>query len=371
MEGQAHAAASRFGVFGALALALAGFGFSFTPWAQRLDMALLDREWAVLRAVAPRAAPDDIVVVGIDEASVNAVPQPLGAWNQPLGEVLVRIASGKPQAVALALPLPDRSLDVLAPGLDRALLVGLAAVGRNAPLVVALPIDAATHAARPMFPPYYALLGKERLGIDLWPRDVDGTTRRFSLRLPTQDGAFPTLAGRLCEVISGRCREGLVDFALGAPYRYVPFREVLEMRDAERVKRLFRDRIVLIGDVRRAGDRVPVPVNLAGWEPPAGDTPGVLLHAQALRTAMLGTGPEEAPRPAVVVLGALAALVLLLRRRHVALLAAGLGAVALAGLSLLALHGGSFVPVAAALCTLGAGAALQAAYGGARRPRPG
>jgi CHASE2 domain-containing sensor protein len=370
MEEEAHAAPSRFGVFGALALALAGFGFSFTPWAQRLDMALLDREWPVLRAVAPRAAPDDIVIVGVDEASVNAVPQPLGAWNQPLGEVLVRIASGKPQAVALTLALPDRSLDVLAPGLDRALLVGLAAVGRNAPLVVALPIDAATHAAHPMYPPYYALLGKERLGIDLWPRDADGTTRRFSLRLPTQDGAFPTLPGRLCEMLSGRCREGLIDFALGPSYRYVPFREVLEMRDAERVKRLFQDRIVLIGDVRRAGDRVPVPLNLAGWEPPAGDTPGVVLHAQALRTAVLGTGPVEAPRPLVVVLEAAASLVLLLRWR-IALLAAGIGAAALAGLSLLALHGGTFVPVAAPLCTLAAAAALQASYGGARRgPRP-
>lgn len=369
MEGSAPAAAPRFGVFAALALALAGSGFSFTPWAERLDMSLLDREWAFLRAIAPRPAPGDIVIVGVDDASVKAVPQPLGAWNQPLGEVLVRIASGKPQALALALPLPDRSLDVLAPGLDRALLVGLAAAARNGPFVVALPIDAATRAARPMYPPYYALLGKERLGIDLWPREADGRTRRFTLALPTQDGAFPTLVGRLCATLSARCREGLVDFSVGAPYRYVPFREVLAMRDAERVKRLFRERIVLIGDVRRAGDRVAVPLNLAAWEPPSGDTPGIVLHAQALRSAMLGTSPVAAPRPMVVLLVAAASLVLLLPRRRDGLIAGAVGAVALAGLAVFALRAGTFVPVAPAACALAAGVALRALYGRMHRPR--
>src|SRR5690348_18488482 len=114
------AGAPAHGAFGLLATALAGFAFSFTPWCGRLDMALLDREWAVLRSIAPHPAPEDIVIVGIDEASVKAVPQPLGAWNQPLGEVLVRIASARPQAIALRIPLPERSMDVLGPGLDRA-----------------------------------------------------------------------------------------------------------------------------------------------------------------------------------------------------------------------------------------------------------
>src|SRR5690349_8659070 len=186
------------GAFAVLALAVAGFAFSFTPLAARLDAAILDREWAVLRAVAPRPAPDDIVIVGVDEASVCAVPEPVGAWNEPLGEVLVRIASAQPRAIALTVPLPDRSLDGLRPGLDRALLVGLAAARRNGPFVVALSIDARTRAARPIYGPYLAVLGDQALGIDLWPRDADGVTRRFSLLVPTQDGGFPTFAGRLC-----------------------------------------------------------------------------------------------------------------------------------------------------------------------------
>ena len=363
------------GAFAVLAVAIAGFAFSFTPLAARWDAALLDREWAVLRAVAPRPAPDEIVIVGVDEASVHAVPQPVGAWNEPLGEVLVRIASARPQAIALAVALPDRSLDGLRPGLDRALLVGLAAARQNGPFVVAVSIDARTRSARPIFAPYLAVLGDQALGIDLWPRDADGITRRFSLLIPTEDGGFPTLAGRLCALLSGRCNDGLIHFALGAPYRYIPFSEVLQMRDADRAKRLFGGRIVLIGEAQRYSDRIAVPFNLAAWEPGGRDAPGIVVQAQALRTALLGAAPEEAARPVGVVLVALAALLVRVRRR--AFLAAGavLGAAALFAIGLASLRAGTFVPIAAALATLAGALALRIALDAAsrrrRRPRPG
>src|SRR6185312_12186124 len=110
MDRPEEGAGAALGALLAAVLALAGLAFSFTPLAERLDAWLLDREWSVLRALAPRPAPDDIVIVGIDEASVAAIPQPLGVWNEPLGEVLVRIASGHPRAIALDVALPDRSL---------------------------------------------------------------------------------------------------------------------------------------------------------------------------------------------------------------------------------------------------------------------
>ena len=355
------------GAFAVLALAIAGFAFSFTPLAARVDASILDREWAILRAVAPRPAPDDIVIVGVDEASVRAVPEPVGAWNEPLGEVLVRIASAQPRAIALAVPLPDRSLDGLRPGLDRALLVGLAAARRNGPFVAALTIDARTRTARPIFPPYLAVAGEQGLGIDLWPRDEDGVTRRFSLAIPTQDGAYPTLDGRLCALLSGRCNDGLIDFALGAPFRYVPFGEVLAMRDADRARALFRDRIVLIGDAQRYADRIAVPFNMAAWEPAGGDTPGIVAHAQALRTALLGAAPAEAARPVSVLLVVAAALLLGIRRPRLLAMAAVLGAAALAAVAVLALRGGTFVPTAAAFATLAAAVAARLAFDAARR----
>lgn len=342
------------------AVALAGLAFSLTPLAERLDAGLLDGEWTLLRAVAPRAAPDEIVIVGIDEASVAAVPQPLGAWNEPLGEVLVRIASARPRAIALDLALPDRSLDALRPGLDRALLVGLAAARRNGPLVAALSIDARTRGARPIYPPYLAVLGEEGLGIDLLPRDVDGVTRRFSLAIPTQDGHYPTFAGRVCARVAQRCSDGLLDFTLGAPLRYVPFHEVLALRDAARVRELFADRIVLVGPAQRYADRIAVPFGLAAWEPGGRDVPGIAAQAQALRTALAGTAPQDSSRALPALLVVFAALVVLVRRALVALAAAGLGLPLLAVLGAVALHGGTFVPEAAAMLTLLAAAGVAA-----------
>lgn len=361
MEEAGDGGAAGLRAFAVAAVALAGLAFSFTPGAERIDAWLLDREWDVLRMLAPRSAPDDIVIVGVDEASVRAIPQPIGAWNEPLGEVLVRIASANPRAIGIDIALPDRSLDALRPGLDRALLVGLAAARRNGPLVAALSIDAGTRAARPIYPPYLAVLGEGGLGIDLMPRDIDGVTRRYSLRIPTEDGSFPTLAGRLCATLSRRCRDGLIHFALGARWGYVAFHAVLGMRDAQRARELFHDRIVLIGDVRRYTNRLAVPFPLAAWEPPGGDAPGIVVHAQALRTALLDAAPAQASRPLAVLLVAVCALVVLARDWRLAAAGAALGSAALATLAVVSLQGGTFVPVSAAMGTLLAAALAHAA----------
>jgi CHASE2 domain-containing sensor protein len=347
--------------FAVAAFALAGLAFSLTPVAERLDALVLDSEWSVLRKVAPRPAPDDIVIVGIDEATIRAVPQPIGVWNEPLGEVLVRIASAKPRAMALDVALPDRSFDTLHPGLDRALLVGLAAARDNGPFVASLSIDARTRSARPVYPPYLAVLADEHLGIDLLARDVDGVTRRFSLLIPTEDGGFPTLAGRLCRALSKDCDDGLIDFALGPAFRSVPFERILHTRDTRWLEEQFRGRIVMIGETGRYADRISIPVNLAGWEAEQGTSPGIVVHAQSLRTALTGTAARTASRPAVMVLVAMAAMLAFRRnwRAGAALTAAGI--LALAGASLASLRGGMFLPISAACGTAALAWATSAA----------
>src|SRR4051794_38068580 len=109
------------------AVALAGFLFSLTPVATHLDNALLDLQWRVLRKFDPRPAPDDIIVVGIDPATVASIAEPPALWHESLGRALVRIAQAKPRAIGLGFPLPERSYDAIRPGLDRALFTGLAA----------------------------------------------------------------------------------------------------------------------------------------------------------------------------------------------------------------------------------------------------
>ena len=348
-DGAAHATMRAFSV---AAIALAGFVVSLTPMMAGLDDALLDREWRLLREFLPRPAPEDIVIVGIDPASVKAIPAPPGLWHEALGLALARIAASKPRAIGLDYPLPERSFDSIHPGLDRALFIGLAAAAQNGPFVANLSIDPRTRSARRIYTPYLAVLGDTRLAIGLVALDGDGVTRRFSILIPTEDGGFPTFAGRLCRALSKQCGDGLIDYALGAPFGYVPLKTVLETRDGERLSRLFRDRIVLIGETQPYSDRIDVPVNLAGWEEGGRDSPAIVVHAQSLRTSLLNAAPREASRPLSVLLVAIASLLFLVRDWRVALASLALAAaLAFAG-ALFALRGGLFVPVAAALVTL-------------------
>jgi adenylate cyclase len=361
-----HAAMRGFAV---AALALSGLAFSWTPIAERLDAALLDAHWSILRKFDSTPAPDDIIIVGVDEATFRAIPEPLGLWHEPLGRALVRIASAKPRAIGLDIVLPERSFDAMRPGMDRALMVGLAAARQNGPFAVALTIDVRTHAARPIYAPFLAVLREEGLGIGMFARDIDGVTRRFSLVLPTEDGGFPTLVGRLCRSLSKHCGDGLINFALGQPFHYVPLKRVLETQDTQLLEKLFRDRIVMIGETQPYSDRIAVPVNFAGWESGKAGSPGVVVHAQSLRTALLNAAPEEGSRPVILVLVTLAAMLVLMRDWRLALLAAILGAAGFFVAGALALRSGVFLPTSAGFVTLAAAWASSTTFNGWRGHR--
>jgi CHASE2 domain-containing sensor protein len=355
--------------FAVAAVALAGFLFSLTPAATYVDHALLDVEWRLLRKFDPRPAPDDIIVVGIDPATVNAIPEPPQLWHAALGRVLTRIAEAKPRAIGLDFPLPERSYDAIHAGLDKALFAGLASAAGNGPFVAVLTIDARTRSARRIHTPFLALLGDSRLGIGMLARDGDGVARQFSLLVPTDDGRFPTLVGRLCRALSKECVDGYVNYALGPAFRYVPMRNLFEM-EKPLAEKLFRDRIVMVGETQPFSDRVPVPVNLAGWEPSAPDSPAIVIHAAALRTALLGGAPSDASRPLVVLLLSAAALLFLVRDVRIALASVALAAIAALLAALLALRGGVVMPAAGILFTLALAWGARAAGAPRARRRP-
>src|SRR3954471_767079 len=97
--GRGQGAATR--GFAVVAAAIAGLAFAFTPWAERADLALLDAQWRTARHFEIRPAPDDIIVVGVDEATVARIAEPRGLWHEALGKLLARIAAARPRAIGL------------------------------------------------------------------------------------------------------------------------------------------------------------------------------------------------------------------------------------------------------------------------------
>jgi CHASE2 domain-containing sensor protein len=341
------------------AAALAALVFSLSPAAAWLDGKALDASWRVLRKFDARPAADEVIIVGIDPATVSAIPEPPPLWHQALGHALAKISAARPRAIALDFPLPEKSYDTIRAGLDRALFSGLATAIEGGPFVTVLNIDARTHGARRIHTPFLALLGESRLGIGLLARDDDGVVRRFSLAVPTEDGSFPTLVGRLCRTLARQCADGLVNYALGAPLMYVSLKTVIESQDPAMMQRLFRGRIVLIGETQPYSDRVPVPVNVAGWEPVERESPAIVVQGQALRTALARSAPSEGSRPLSILLITLAALLVLVRDWRHALGWAVLGSVVVMVAVVFVLRGGIYVAPSAVLFALWIAAALR------------
>ncbi len=343
-------------------LALAGLAFHLTPWAKQASEWAVDQGFGALRALGPKAAPDDIVVIGLDDAGIASdVPPDLAALRR-LPETLLRVAKGRPRAVALLAPLPSASLEASLPGLDGALATALAVTRAAAPLAIGITVDGRGEVVPIHEPLLRGVDAPRALAFSLLPRDRDGVVRHLDLALPTQQGAWPTAAGWLCAVLGGACAEGRIDYALGPAYRYIPVRRLLEIREAAALERLFRGRVVYLAPVLAPEERVPQPVSLAGWEQPGSRSPAVLAHAQSLRTLLHGTPVRDVPLPLVILAIAAAALVIL-SAPPMAPVVAALGAAATATAMVVALRQGWHLPPAAILATLVAAAVVSRVLG--------
>jgi len=171
-------------------------------------------------------------------------------------------------------------------------------------------------------------------------------------------------------VLDGNCGPGLIDYALGPAYRYVPARRLVEIRDDNALARLFRGRIVFVAPVAGPEDRVAQPLSLAGWEPSSAQPAAVLAHAQTVRTLLHGRPIREVPLPAMLLATAAAALVVLAATP----VAPAIGALAAAGVfagGLVALRMGWYAPLAAPLATLLAAVIASLVLGRAGRRSPG
>ncbi|MCX7155236.1 MAG: CHASE2 domain-containing protein [Rhodocyclales bacterium] len=254
----------------------------------RIDLALLDTTTNVLREYFPVAVSNEVVVVGIDEASAARYPEPLTLWHRYVGEFLRAAAAGKATAVGLDLVLPDHSYNEVLPGSDEALMMGILAAKKEIPVVLALTVEASGK-QRGLFRKFQLVAGEDGTGLALFPRDADHVVRRFDERIGENASVVPTMVGQLSRQLGKDPEPGIIDFSRGAPFTYIPIHEVLatlQAGDDVRLGQMFAGRPVLLGSVLPSSDAILQPVNLASWEDNGNLAPGVLIHAQALRSIL-------------------------------------------------------------------------------------
>lgn len=339
----------RFG--GAVVSVMLALLSGLSPWVQAWEAQLRDAQFRFLREYAPRPATDQVVVVGFDESTIKALPEPLALWHAHLGSFLQAMASAQAAAVGLDMVLPDRSFDTVLPGQDRLLIRGIVLARRAAPLVLARTLEP-TGRARPIHRPLLSAAGDQALGYALLPIDADGVVRRFDERLAQDADTVDTFAGQLARRLGLPVRQGLIDYAAGATMGFIPLQDVLAwQRDGEtdRLHQAFAGKVVLLGSTLTFEDRHRVPAPLAAWDLDNRMVSGVLIHAQVLRNLLSGGLVQPVASwltPLLVVLAAVGWF--WVPRAAIAALAFGAMAVAAWGVSTFALHHGlavSLLPV--------------------------
>lgn len=279
-------------VCGALALTAALAALPWTArWSAHVDALAFDAQvrWIRLRgAPATFRFEPDIAIVGVDAASLHAIGATRLAdrrTGEALGAALAGIASAGPRVIVIDLAPSAYGADA-----SSALRDGIAQASAVAPVVLVAESDAS---GRFLLPPAELLEAARHgtspvLGTPLDAIDVDGVARRA----PARVGALPTVVEAVARRL-GRADAagGWIDFTRGAPFAHAPLEYVARWHrtgDAERLRALFGDRIVLVGDLSPGAQRVALPLPLANWEP-GREAPRVVAHAQALRS-LVGAG---------------------------------------------------------------------------------
>jgi adenylate cyclase len=283
-----------------------------------------DQQMRFLRAFHPRPLTDDIVLIGVDDETLQAFDEPIALWHRRFSAVWQALAKARPRAVGVDFVLPERSFDKISPGIDLAMMRGLLVLKRATLLVFVQTVDGQGNLV-PVQPNYRAIITPDNVGIDQQFRDPDSVSRRFAPLRGADGEDLPTLVSQMLTGLGQPVDEGYIDYSLGAPVEYVPIHAVADM-DEETLDKTFEGRLVLFGSLVGFVDRWRLPVKLlavdpgrpkraAEDDPGAYTQPGVLIHLQALRS-QLGPGLLH-PVPVAVkwLLCALALLAVLLRGR--------------------------------------------------------
>jgi len=338
-------------------------GLHATPLREQADYAALDATERIVRALAPRPAVENVVIVGIDEETERAFPEPIALWHRPLGAALTAIAGGEPRLIALDIVLPERNYDRFVPGLNEALVRGLVAAKHPQRLVVGLRLDAQGR-PMPLDSMLLAAIGQDALGLAYVTVDRDGTARRVQAPRSTAAAELPLLGQRIAAMLGLPPQEGIIDFACGKPFSYIPMQEAIASdRDkGQELAGAFAGKIVFLGPVGPDVDPVRQPLSLASWAPTATAPPGVVLLAQTVRALESGCILTQLPGPALALLVGLCAASVLVGGLWRTWVVAGLmmgGTVAIVYVAYLA---GTFVPPTSPIAAVALGATVRSTF---------
>jgi len=257
-----------------------------TPSFQLLESQWRDQQFRFLSTTHPILDGEPIAIVGIDDEDMAQFGVPSALMHRELGAFLEAMAVAQPKVVGLDMLLPAVSFDKLLPGLDAALARGILKLRPVAPLVLGLSADSEGK-PRPVHPLFSTLVGATGLGYIFVVSDADGVIRVFDEKIGDGGNPVATLSGQMARAMGAPTTPGLINYAIGPAFQYLPLRKVLAWQREGQVDLLratFANKAVFLGSVMSFDDNQRTPLALGTWNTPNGTSHGVLVHAQQLRS---------------------------------------------------------------------------------------
>jgi len=298
-------------LIGFLLVCAAAWGLMGTRSLRFADQSLYDAQARWLRANAPTPLAHDVVVIGIDEAAYETIPEPTALWHAQIGAVLAGLSAAQPAVVGLAMPLPVRSYDFLVKDIDATLIAGIYRLRGVAPLVVGQPPGIGGK-LRPIAPEILVAAGPDAIASLAICEDTDGTVRRINQKRCRSGDKREPLASLMAKHLGRQgSPTGMIDYSVGGAIEYTPFTTVLDWvhrGEEAKLRALVQGRAVVVANLLPTETRHRLPVPLAAWEPGSRTEPGAVVHIQALRS-LLGRGLiERVPENLSLLLAGLGAL---------------------------------------------------------------
>ena len=256
------------------------------------DFAIYDAQSRWLRINAPTHLTQDVVVIGLDEAAYEAIPEPYALWHRHLGDLLTGLASARPNVVGMATPMPVRSYEFLVKNVDAPLIEGINRIRKVAPIVIGQPLGIANR-LRPVAPEIVAAAGIESIASLAICEDTDGVVRRIHQKRCMDETKVEPFSVVMARRLGREGRaNGMIDYTAGSEIDYLPIRDVLDwirQGKQDQLDATFKNRVVVVANLLPTENRHRLPVALAGWERGSRTEPGAVVQVQALRS-MLSRG---------------------------------------------------------------------------------
>ena len=242
-----------------------------------------------------RAQP--VVVIGIDDETLNAFPEPMVLWHKYLSIVLRGLSESQADVIGLDM-IPSISLDTISPNYDRLLFQAIRKARKNKTEVV-LGYDASSGGLLPH--QKFIFAASDIAYLNLWP-ESDGVIRQYSWSRMKNEKVQSSLIKSMFDLSGVKKEQDSASKPFVKEQRFyinfnqsnIPVYSFLEVYQQINQKNYdwlashFNQSIVLIGlNTEKLNDNHRIP-----FETEQHSMPGVLIHAAALNSIVSGNSFE-------------------------------------------------------------------------------